>query len=86
MWLNKRQKDLPCIFSSFPKAFVFYVTIKAVGPNRGQNRMVEAGTRYKGGLWSNQELNPAFKKFLSAALTTRSPAFLASPIFNMHDS
>lgn len=35
MWFNKGQKDLLCISFSFPKAFVFYVTIKAVGPNRG---------------------------------------------------
>lgn len=48
--------------------------------------MVEAGTYYRGGLWSNQELIPAFKKFHSATLTTRSPSFPASPDFNTHHS
>lgn len=55
MWFNEGQKDLLCILLSLPKAFVLYVTIKAVGPNRGQNRRVETGTCYRGGLWSNQE-------------------------------
>lgn len=60
--------------------------MKALGPKRGQNRVVKAGTCYRGGLWSNQELKPAYTKFLSAALTTGSSAFLASPICNTHDS
>lgn len=85
-WFNEGQKDLLCILFSLPKVFVFYVTIKALGPNRGQNCMVEAGRCYRGGLRSNQKLIPAFKKFLSATLTTRSPSFPACPDFNTHHS
>lgn len=47
MWFNEGQKDLLCILFPLAKAFVFYVTIKAIGPNRGQNCAVEAGTCYR---------------------------------------